>query len=143
MCFSKKKKCFWHLIFPVHHTNTGRKNGKTNDELEVIHERWHSLKGSMPFTNWTQKLCLRCLLPQFEHCTNPAKVGRLMECVYCLLHEDPDPARQAVGENLFQFAKAMHMALGTASAQRDLWKDATYNKLMAEGWYAILRFAES
>ena len=66
-----------------------------------------------------------------------------MECVYCLSHEDPDPARQAVGENLFQFAKAMHMALGTASAQRDLWKDATYNKLMAEGWYAILMFAES
>ena len=143
MCFSKQKKCFWHLIFSSSSHQHWQENGHTNDELEVIHERWHSLKGSMPFTNWTQKLCLRCLLPQFGHCSKEAKVGRLMECVYCLLHEDPDPARKAVGENLFQFAKAMHMALGTASAQRDLWKDATYNKLMAEGWYAILRFAES
>ena len=64
-----------------------------------------------------------------------------MECVYCTLTEDPDPLRQEIGEKLFQFSKAMERAFGTKSAIDAFEKDD--HNLMEEGWFAVLRFAES
>ena len=117
------------------------KDANKNAELNVIHRRFHARRGSMPFTGWSQKLCLRCLLPQFNKVEEISKVGRFMECVYCTLTEDPDPLRREIGEKLFEFSKAMERAFGTKSAIDAVYKED--HKLMEEGWYAVLRFAES